>query len=269
MPHTALRNFASGGFADGVDVWFAHAQASYCHRMDIVELIPHLHFLRFPVGHAYLWQDSDGLTLIDTSVPGSAPLIAEAIRGLGHHPADLRRLVLTHFHEDHIGAAAEIAAWGDVVVFAHYADAPFIRGELAGPPPNLSEWERQLLDQVRTQMPTVPPAPVRVDHELDDGDLLDFGGGAQVVAVPGHTPGSVAFYLPEPRVLFTGDTIARGHNGDVILGVFNVDPARAVASFKRQATLDTEIACFGHGEPLTQNAAAELRARATADRLPG
>jgi hypothetical protein len=44
--------------------------------MDVIELIPGLHFLRFPVGHAYLYRDPDGLTLIDSSVPSSAPQIA-------------------------------------------------------------------------------------------------------------------------------------------------------------------------------------------------
>jgi glyoxylase-like metal-dependent hydrolase (beta-lactamase superfamily II) len=47
-----------------------------------------------------------------------------------------------------------------------------------------------------------------------------------------------------------------------MLGVFNADPARAAASFRRLAALDTEIACFGHGQPITQDAAARLRAAA-------
>ncbi|MQA86666.1 MAG: MBL fold metallo-hydrolase [Streptosporangiales bacterium] len=81
-----------------------------------------------------------------------------------------------------------------------------------------------------------------------------------VVDAPGHTAGSIALYLAEPRVLFTGDAVARSPQGQVMLGVFNVDPSEAAASFKRLATLDTEIACFGHGEPLTRDAAAELQA---------
>jgi glyoxylase-like metal-dependent hydrolase (beta-lactamase superfamily II) len=44
------------------------------------------------------------------------PLVADAIRQSGYQPADLRRLVLTHFHADHIGAAAPIVAWGDAEV---------------------------------------------------------------------------------------------------------------------------------------------------------
>lgn len=229
-------------------------------------MLPQLSFLRFPVGHAYLWADPDGLILIDTGLPGSGPLIAEAIGGLGRSPGDLRRIVLTHFHEDHAGSAAEIAAWGGgVEVLAHHADAPLIRGEAEGPPPVLAGWERPIWDRVRGGMTREPVRPVRVDRELGDGDLIDLGGGMEAVAVaaPGHTPGSVALHLPEPRVLITGDAAARTPDGgQVILGVFNADPAQAAESFERLAALDIEIACFGHGEPVTRGAGVELRAAA-------
>jgi glyoxylase-like metal-dependent hydrolase (beta-lactamase superfamily II) len=236
--------------------------SAYRHCMDVIELIPGLHFLRFPAGHAYLCEDPDGLTLIDTSVPGSAPQIATAIRTLGHDPADLRRLLLTHFHADHAGSAAEIAAWGCAEVCAHHADAPFLRGEAPGPPPDLAGWERPLFDQASRQLPAAPPAPVRIDRELGDGDEHTFGGGAITVAVPGHTPGSVAFYLPGRRLLLAGDTAARSPAGQVMPGVFNTDRAQAAASFRRLADLDTVIACFGHGEPLTQDAAHQLQTAA-------
>lgn len=231
--------------------------------MDVISLVSGVFFLRFPIGHAYLVEDDDGLTLIDTSVPGSAPLIADAIRGLGHDPGDLRRLVLTHFHVDHVGSAAEIADWGQVSVHAHRAEVPVIHGDAAEPPPQLTDWERPLLEQIRSQMPSFgPTARVRVDHELEDGDILDFGGGARAVSAPGHTPGSLALYLPERGVLFTGDAVARRTEGQVILGVFNCDPLQAAESFQRLAALDAEVACFGHGEPVTHAAATELRAAA-------
>ena len=230
--------------------------------MDVIELIPGLHFLRFPTGHAYLRQDPDGLTLIDTSVPGSAPQIATAIRALGHDVADLRRLMLTHFHADHAGSAAEIAAWGNAEVCAHHADAPFLRGEAPGPPPDLADWERPIFDQVRRRRRPRRQAPVRIDRELGDGDELAFGGGAVTVGLPGHTPDSTGFYLPGPRVLFAGDTAARSPGGQVMPGVFNTDRAQAAASFRRLAGLDTDIACFGHGEPVSRDAAAHLQAAA-------
>ena len=236
--------------------------------MELIQLTPRLHQIRFPVGHAYLWHDPDGLTLIDSGLPGSAPLIAAAIGQAGYQTADVRRLVLTHFHPDHVGAAADIAAWGEVEVLAHRADAPFIRAEEAGPPPDLADWERPLYDQVTGQVTSdvaqERPTPPRIDRELVDGDELGFGDddGALAVAVPGHTPGSVAIYLPRHQVLFTGDAAARRPDGAVMCGVFNVDRAQAAASFRRLAELDVAVACFGHGEPLTRDATAALRSAA-------
>jgi len=229
--------------------------------MDVVELAPDLHWFRFPVGHAYLWRGDDGLTLVDSGGPGSGAAIAAAIENLGHQTSDVRRLFLTHFHDDHVGGAAEVIGWGAVTVYAGSADAPFIRGESAGPPPVLLDWERELLEQIRSSMSTVPAAPVRVDHELAGGETL---AGGRVLAVPGHTPGSVALYLPERRILFAGDTIARGPDGSVMLGVFNADRERAIESFRRQAELDVDIACFGHGDPLVGNATALFKAVADA-----
>ena len=230
--------------------------------MDVIQLMPRVYFIRLPVGHAYLWHDPDGLTLIDTGLPGSAPLIAEAIRQAGYQPADLRRLVLTHFHTDHIGAAADIAGWGQAEVLAHHADAPFIRAQAAGPPPDLADWERPVYDRVMSQLPSEPPVPPRIDRELGDGDEPGFGDGAIALAVPGHTPGSIALYLPRHQVLFTGDAAARGQDGNVICGVFNVNRAQAAASFRRLAGLSVTLACFGHGEPLTRDVAAALEAAA-------
>ena len=232
--------------------------------MDVVRVLPELVQFRFAVGNAYLWRDPHGLTLIDSGLPGSAPHLARALRDLGHDPADVRRLFLTHFHEDHVGGAAGAASWGDVTVYAHRADAPFITGAAEGPvADDLEDWERELLAEVRAGMADAKPDPVRVDVELTGGEVL--GDGARVIAVPGHTPGSAALYLPGPGVLFTGDTIARAPgDGRVILGVFNVDRELARESFARQAALDVRMACFGHGDPLTEDAAATLRRAAAA-----
>jgi glyoxylase-like metal-dependent hydrolase (beta-lactamase superfamily II) len=136
--------------------------------------------------------------------------------------------VLTHFHGDHTGSAAEIRAWSDAPVIAHWLDAPMIRGELPAPAPNLTDWEQTLFERFGKDHPVGPP--VHVDREVTGGEVLDFGGGAHILAVPGHTDGSIAILLPEHGTLFTDDTIAES-SGDVMLGVFNTDRARE--SFRR------------------------------------
>jgi glyoxylase-like metal-dependent hydrolase (beta-lactamase superfamily II) len=223
--------------------------------MDLLELTPRLQLLRFGVGQAYLWRDGadrTDLTLVDSGPPGSGPAIAAAVRGLG----TLRRLVLTHFHDDHAGGAAEAGSWPGVTVFAHRADAPIVRGDHPAPPPELTAFERQLHAQVAKGLTRAPAA--RVDVELDDGDVLDIGDGARVVHVPGHTDGSIALHLPAERVLFTGDVIAH-HEGQLMVGPFNLDRELAAASAHALAALDVDTACFGHGEALVGGAGERLR----------
>lgn len=216
--------------------------------MRIIEVRPNLYLLELEFGQAYLWDDAGALTLVDTGIATSAPGIAAAIRDLGRRTRDVRRVVLTHFHEDHAGAAAEIRTWGDVTVLAHHAEAPIIRGETPPPSPAFTEEERALHRALGAHR--LPPAPsCPVDHELRDGDVIDFAGGARVIATPGHTDGSIALHLPGPRVLFTGDTV--GHvNGQVLPGVFNLDRDELLRFFRRLAAVDADLACVGHGEPV-------------------
>ncbi|MEU0058553.1 MBL fold metallo-hydrolase [Streptomyces sp. NPDC006334] len=228
--------------------------------MDVIELLPRLHLLRFPVGQAYLWCDGDELTLVDAGPAGSGRVIADAVAALGHSPGAVRRVVLTHFHEDHAGGAAEFAALSGAEVLAHSADAAVLRREVPAPPPVLRDWERPLHAAALRLLPEGDfERPSRVS-ELSDGDVLAFGGGAHVLHVPGHTDGSIALHLPHQGVLFTGDTIAASPvDGSVLPGVFNLDGSRVLAALHRLAALDTRIACFGHGSPVTENASDVLR----------
>ncbi|OKK03882.1 MBL fold metallo-hydrolase [Streptomyces sp. CB03234] len=231
--------------------------------MDVIDVRPpRLLMLRFPIGQAYLWCDGDGddLTLIDAGWAGAAPQIEAAVRSRRLRPENLRRVVLTHGHRDHVGAAAELAERYGAEVLAHALDAPVVRGEAPVPDPDLLDWEVPLYEHGLT-VPVAPPT--RVDRELGDGDELGFGDGARVVHTPGHTDGSIAVHLPRHGVLFTGDTVASV--GQVALGVFHVDRERAKASMRRLAALAPETVCFGHGDPLTRDAAAVLRAAADRD----
>lgn len=236
--------------------------------MDVIALLPRLHLLRFPVGQAYLWHDgreggAGGLTLIDAGPAGSGAPIARALTALGRHPRDVHRIVLTHFHEDHAGGAAEVAALTGAEVLAHRLDAPHVRGEVPGPPPVFEDWERPLHERAVRLLP-----PPDFEHpgsvtELDDGDVLGLGGGAHVVHVPGHTHGSIALHLPRHGVLFTGDTVAASPvDGAVMPGVFNLDRGAVLTACHRLAALGAEVACFGHGDPVTAGAARALRAAA-------
>jgi glyoxylase-like metal-dependent hydrolase (beta-lactamase superfamily II) len=221
--------------------------------MDTVDVTANLTMLRINGWQVYLWRDDDAVTLIDTGAPGSGSDIVTAA-------GRVDRIVLTHGHVDHCGSAAELHERTGAPVLAGAGDAAAIRRGAALPPPVFEDWERPVFEQVSAGLPSTA-APVPVSRELQDGDVLDFGGGAEVLAIPGHTEGSIAIHLPRHGVLFTGDTVA--NVGDLMLGVFNQNRARTVESFRRLAALDVQTACFGHGEPITSDAGELLRRAAT------
>ncbi len=230
--------------------------------MDVHDLSPRLRLVRFGFVQAYLWRDGNEVTLVDTGPVGSATAIADALADWGLDLDAVRSVVLTHFHEDHVGSAAEIATWPNATILAHHADAPYITGVREGPSPNFSPTEQAFFTAVVAgQLPSEPVRPVRVDRELDDGDVLAIGDGAVVHAVPGHTEGSIGIEFPHHRLLFTGDVIAEV-NGQVLRGTFNLDGDQTTASFRRLARLEVETVCFGHGDPVLRDGSSVLRAAA-------
>jgi glyoxylase-like metal-dependent hydrolase (beta-lactamase superfamily II) len=230
-----------------------------------MELISGVHVIDCGIVQAYLYQEADRLTLIDTGLSTQADLILDAVAAIGRKPADLRQIVLTHSHADHTGSLAELVARAGAEVIAHKLDAPVVRGDAPEPPPVLSDIERPFAEAALKATPPAPPC--RVDREVVDGDEIDVGGGSVVVHVPGHTAGSIAIYVPKRKLLFSGDAAARLPGGDVIVGVFNVDTEQARQSFRRLASLDVETVCFGHGAPMDRDASVAFRR--VADRLGG
>ena len=231
-----------------------------------MEIIPNVHLIPGMRGaNAYLLLGST-LTLVDTGMPGSADTILGYIEGLGLNATDLARIVITHYHLDHVGSLAALKARTSAQVLAHPGDAPFISGEQS-PPPAGSAITRFLFWLVAPLMPA--PDPVPVDQTVQDGDHLDrFAalstgplGGATVVHVPGHTPGSIALHFPSERLLICGDTIDHRRNR---LGPpprpFTDDMQQALASQRRMAELEFDVLCPGHGAPIAGGADEQVRA---------
>src|SRR6516164_7581328 len=86
-----------------------------------------------PMGmaNAFLIEGDDGLTLIDAGFPGKEAAVFGAIRGLGRSPEQLKHLILTHSHPDHIGSAAAIVRETGARTYMHQLDIPL--AESGGP----------------------------------------------------------------------------------------------------------------------------------------
>ena len=200
-----------------------------------------------------LWNDSEGATIIDTGMLGNISLLQQALLDIGVRFGDIRRILLTHQDIDHIGCAAAIVAATHAEVYAHAADAPFIRGEaplLKLDPKRLEARLRAMPEDrqrhARALIASPPRAPV--DHELNGGEELPFHGGITVIPTPGHTPGHVCFYIKTLRLLVAGDAL-RVENGSLIgpSPVASYDVRRAVTSLKNLLPYAIDAILCYHG----------------------
>ncbi|MEU9123825.1 MBL fold metallo-hydrolase [Streptomyces sp. NPDC048506] len=237
-------------------------------RITPTRITPTVWQLPFPVGHVYLVAlPGDGYAAVDTGIPGSAPAILDALARLGGRPDQLRQIVITHSHVDHMGSAADLVDATGARVLAGALEAPYMRGDAPEPPVVLTAAERQLHERIMADFATAGVPPLRhveVDVALHDGDALDgWPEPVRVLHVPGHTPGGIALHLPGSRLLFPGDVIGTAPGGGrPVLGPFNVAREVAVASFRRLAALDVDTVCVPHGEPI-RTGAREVLATAT------
>jgi glyoxylase-like metal-dependent hydrolase (beta-lactamase superfamily II) len=206
--------------------------------------------LATPIVNAYAVRERDGFNLIDASTAGEEHAILGLLAGLEQQSPDRVRIydiLLTHGHDDHTGSAAALAALAGARVIAPRDEAAVLSGERAAAPPVLAGWEVPLFEEVT---PRVPPAPPVVPGRLVvDGDRLGWQHDARIVASPGHTPAHISVWFEGDRVLVAGDALA-SHDGQPMVGVFNADPPAAAATARHLTTLDVDVACFGHGEPV-------------------
>lgn len=223
-------------------------------RMEIVQGIHAIDSLG--LGRAFIYVERDRLTLIDTGLPNSADRIFAAIDALGYKPVSLRQIIITHYHNDHAGSLADVVERSGAQVLAHPLDAPVLRGERPPAPANAPA----LLQKLLARNPGArAPRPVAVAREVGDGEEIELDGGARIVHTPGHTPGSIAVYLPHRKILFAGDAAGYLFGLRPPVPLFTEDRAAARASIAKLAELDFDVALLGHGQPLEKDASLAFR----------
>lgn len=96
-------------------------------------------FENLMMGRAYLLEDEDGLTLIDTSIGSAGDKILSQLKAAGHQAQDVKRIVITHAHPDHIGGLEVVQKATGAEIRCHELEKPVIEGEIAAPrPPSMS-----------------------------------------------------------------------------------------------------------------------------------
>lgn len=209
----------------------------------------------------------DPITIIDTGpkTKESIQALRDGLRREGFSVADIRRIVLTHAHEDHCGLARALrdeAKNADVLV--HNWETGHRVGRMeqeenlrllmrAGVPANEIEIMRRLYESVRQYADSLDD-----DHctELRDGAELEFEFGAlRVVHTPGHTPGSCSFVREADRTIIAGDCVLKRVTPNPILSPDPIDRSRRfrslaeyLVSLARLRSFAPTLVLGGHGD---------------------
>lgn len=224
------------------------------------QIIPNLFtFTRLLMGRVYLIEDHDGFTVIDAGMGLAAERVIKQLEWRRRKPSDVKRIIVTHAHPDHIGGLPKLKELTGAQVICSAVERPYVQGEQ--PAPIADPATLPPLAKLMASAPAKPAKGTPVDRVLADGEVLpEVFGGLQAIYTPGHSPGHIALWQPEKKVLFTGDVLMNVPNSlRLPLAAFTADMAENKRSLKRIVLLDPQVVLFGHGAPLMDGAAAKLR----------
>jgi glyoxylase-like metal-dependent hydrolase (beta-lactamase superfamily II) len=214
-----------------------------------------LHRIGNDIVAVYLIVTPEGITVIDAGLPGHWNELVGELKSLGRPLSDIKGVILTHGDSDHIGFAERLRREYSVPVFVHPDDAERAKGNVKGA---MGKQRMKLGGLLSFVTYTVRKNGLRNTYltevtEARDGDTLDLPGSPQIIGLPGHSPGSIAVYVPLVDAVFVGDGLTTRH---VLTGEhgpqpapFTDEPEQAITSLRALVPTGATWVLPGHGAP--------------------
>ncbi|HEX8219001.1 MAG TPA: MBL fold metallo-hydrolase [Chloroflexia bacterium] len=223
------------------------------------EVIPGIYtFTGLLVGRVYAIEDPDGLTIVDAGLQLAPSRIEAQLRAAGHEPGDVKRILVTHAHPDHVGGLPGLKKLTGAEVICSEAERPVVEGKVAIA---MMSPYKEMQESRRLKPPPTMLEATPVDRTVGEGDVLDeVLGGLQVLITPGHALGHITFWQPERRIAFCGDVMMHLAGLTLPFAPFTPDMDENRRSIRRVAALEPEVILFGHGKPLLENTARRVQA---------
>jgi glyoxylase-like metal-dependent hydrolase (beta-lactamase superfamily II) len=180
--------------------------------------------------------------LIDSGIFMKTKYLIEALSRSHYKLENLKLIILTHCHCDHIGGVKELLANSDAKVAAHKKDIPYILQEsiIDGPYKEMMVEEQRAMKQLNCVVP-------RIDIALGNDDNIEL---FEIINVPGHTPGSIALYQKEKRWMFFGDVIRENKKDGLNIGKpeeFNLNTEQVKKDAQKLLSYDINYGLLSHG----------------------
>lgn len=226
-------------------------------RTELVAVTDNVHFARTELVNWTLVTDPTGVLLIDAGYPGQRTEVVRSVRRLGYEVDDIRAILLTHAHVDHLGAAVWFAKNHGTAVYCHADEVPHARREYLEQVSPLAvaahiaqpRWLRWLVSIARVG--ALSHAGVPDAGALTAEVAASLPGRPVAIPTPGHTGGHCSYLFD--GVLVAGDALVTAHpvsarRGPQLLPtVFNHDQDQCVRSLTTLAALQAEVLLPGHG----------------------
>jgi glyoxylase-like metal-dependent hydrolase (beta-lactamase superfamily II) len=235
------------------------------------QVAPGIHEVRLPVPweeeivNCFLFSDGSQVDLLDCGIQSdeSVATVLAAIREVGGRNATLRRLVITHIHPDHFGAAGALKEQTGAELFMHRLEVPMVHPRYLELEQLIAEVGRHLrLNGVpepdATSLQNASRAmrefvrPGEPDVQLDGAETIELGGRRlRVEWTPGHSPGHICLFDLKDRLLFAGDQILPDISTNIALHPQSTpNPlGEFLESLDRLLALEPALVLPSHGRP--------------------